>query len=133
MTCRHDEDDPRCSKNQIAAERERLDAQVAALPGTQFEIADLKRVGEHVVVRVRYPSCAGCSFEGVKVMVFLDVAEVDLMRWRRIDPHFHAEPAFPIDTAAAPSPAARFPPTDEGWQDALDYALRKARPVKRTR
>ena len=39
----------------------------------------------------------------------------------------------PIDTAAAPSPAARFPPTDEGWQDALDYALWKARPVKRTR
>ncbi len=76
----------------------------------------------HLVLEASYLNCATCAFEGRKVMVFLDVRTVDALRWRRIDPHFRQGGP---ELRAAPPPAARFPATDEGWQDALDYARRK--------
>ena len=69
-----------------------------------------------MVLKVKYPSCKNCSYEGIKVMVFLDTTALDALRWKRIDPHFKDK---------APSPAARFPASDEGWNDALAYAANK--------
>ena len=90
----------------------------------EYEIEDMVRIGSHVVMRVKYPSCTACSFEGSKIMVLLDVAEREVVRWRRIDPHFRGPEELP--PTSAPSPAARFPGTDVGWLDAINYATGKS-------
>ncbi len=132
MTCHHKPGDTGCSSHPdnvrsaerlLAAERTRL---LPATPdATQFQIEDVVRVGPHLVIKALYPNCAKCSFEGRKVMVFLNVTETEAIRWRKIDPHFRA-PTM-IGNTEAPGPAARFPASAEGWQDALDYAARKVR------
>ena len=81
-------------------------------------------MGAHLVMKVKYPNCALCAYEGQKVMVFLNVTEAQVLKWRRIDPHFRATKALPQE---APSPAARFPASQEGWRDALDYAAKRSR------
>lgn len=90
----------------------------------KYEIEDFARVGRHVVLKVRYPNCSKCSYEGNKVMVFLNVSEAEMLRWRRIDPHFR-DPKLECPKTSAPSPAARFPASAEGWGDALSYAQGK--------
>lgn len=91
---------------------------------TGYEIADVTRVRDHLVMKVLYPNCIKCAYEGNKIMVFLNVSEADALRWRRIDPHFRA-PTQQLQRSEAPSPAARFPASDEGWLDAVEYARSK--------
>lgn len=92
-----------------------------------YRIDRVQRVGEHLVMQVRYHSCTKCEYEGLKTMVFLYVPEVEVLRWRRIDPHFRGlrSAASAQAVVEAPSPAARFPGNDAGWNDAIDYAERK--------
>ena len=89
-----------------------------------YEIVEVERVGDHLVMKVLYPNCSKCAYEGQKVMVFLNVSEADALRWRRIDPHFRA-PHQGLMPKEAPSPDARFPASIEGWEDALAYAKSK--------
>lgn len=130
MTCRHGPDDISCSSHpdNVArryAENARDRAAKSATPdAAQYQILDVLRHGKHLVLKVRYPNCARCSYDGQKVLVFLDVTEVDVLRWREIDPHFR-DPKTPRTPAEAPSPAARFPASPDGWADALAYAGRK--------
>lgn len=93
-----------------------------------FSVEEVEQVGAHLVMKVLYPNCAKCAYEGNKVMVFLDTTIAQAIRWRRIDPHFRA-PNAPAQHARpeAPSPAARFPASANGWCDALTYARGKAR------
>ena len=125
MTCR-------CSSGVVHAQREadqaaasrrsELEYAKALTPdATKYEIVDLDRVGAHLVVKVRYPNCTRCSYEGNKVLVFLNVTEKQALLWREIDPHFRP-PDKLIRPHQAPSPAARFPASPEGWRDALQYA-----------
>lgn len=121
MTCRHAPGDRSCSK---------YDTYTAPPPATpdkkKYSIEDAARVGLHLVLRVKYPNCASCKFEGNKVMVFLNITELDALKWKEIDPHFRDNKVrSTLSQNAAPSPAARFPGNEEGWQDALDYAARK--------
>lgn len=95
-----------------------------------YEILDALPVGECLVLRVKYPSCTLCEYEGVKVMVFLKVNPLDALRWREIDPHFRPAPKT-LDPKQAPSPAARFPGTMQGWMDAQQYAKSKSDPDRR--
>jgi hypothetical protein len=93
----------------------------------EYSIERVERIGAHLVMQVRYPSCRACAFEGLKTMVFLKVSEAQDIKWRRIDPHFRGDAkdhatAHPKD---APSPAARFPGTADGWADAVTYARGK--------
>jgi hypothetical protein len=94
---------------------------------SNYEIVDVQRVENHLVMKVLYPNCRLCAYEGNKVMVFLDVTEAQVLRWKKIDPHFRANSLVSNRSPSAPSPAARFPATPEGWRDALDYAIKKAR------
>lgn len=130
MTCRHSPGDSNCSshpnnpynpaKIRATEAEEKLRKKLAETPDSEkYTVVDFQRVGPHVVMKVLYPNCAKCSYEGNKVMVFLDVNETQLMRWRRIDPHFRDKPPAPVE---APSPAARFPASDQGWRDAITYA-----------
>jgi hypothetical protein len=118
MTCRHVANDPSCSSYKPPP----------PLPPTpnvkEFEIWDAKEIGAHLVLKVKYPSCKACSFEGSKVLVFLQTSGLDALRWREIDPHFR-DPAPPMLATQAPSPSARFPASPEGWADALAYAHAK--------
>lgn len=143
MTCRHSPGDPNCSSSPAGAARAahyaeelarrearneiaRLKAQLQqqTVDSKNYEIEEIARKGPHLAMKVRYPSCEKCSYEGVKVMVFLNVSEATVLRWRRIDPHFRGPTtASPTE---APSPAARFPASEEGWQDALAYLESKA-------
>jgi hypothetical protein len=130
MTCRHAADDPACSSYPHRVnEARRLVEQDAERTGTsstpdaaRFEILEAQQVGAHLVLKVQYPNCARCAYEGVKVMVFLNVQATDALRWNRIDPHFRNEQPT---SRTAPSPAARFPASEEGWLDALFYAQHK--------
>jgi hypothetical protein len=118
MTCRHEPGDRSCSTQYPPA---------PVLPPTpdkkNYTIEAAERVGNHLVLKVNYPNCSRCKFEGNKVMVFLNVTELDALKWKEIDPHFRDNKAKYL--RAAPSPAARFPGSDEGWKDAIAYATHK--------
>lgn len=85
---------------------------------SSYEVLEVHRAGPHLVMKIRY-ACA-CAFNGEKVMVFLDVTESQVLRWRKIDPHFSE--AAPENLTEAPSPAARFPATPDGWRYAVQWA-----------
>ena len=140
MTCRHGPGDTNCSShpNNIRAreyqeeQRQKEDAVkkkreselYSMTPDSEkYEIIDVVRVGPHLVMKVQYPNCIKCSFEGNKVMVFLNITEAQVLRWRRIDPHFRAPGTETI--RESPGPNARFPASKEGWNDALNYAKLK--------
>jgi len=90
----------------------------------KFDILDVVQMGAHLVVKVRYPSCTKCAYEGVKVIVYLDTALKEAIFWKEVDPHFR-DPKQKSLRKVAPAPAARFPATEEGWKDALAYAQTK--------
>jgi hypothetical protein len=90
-----------------------------------FRIVDYEQVDNHLVIKVRYPSCKRCSYDACKVMVFLGATMKKALAWTRIDPHFREEKDSGLQ---APSPAARFPASADGWSDAVAYARSKARP-----
>jgi hypothetical protein len=124
MTCRHSAYDPNCSsfKSHEASIRKAIRDEVRdelTPDADKYEVIDAEPVGAHLVMRVRYPNCAKCAYEGVKILVFLNVPVKDALKWKRIDPHFRGDKHTARE---APSPAARFPASDQGWQDAMDYA-----------
>lgn len=144
MTCRHKAGDPDCSSSPEGARREaarqkayseqqarrqiaELRAQIASTSpdNTKFDIDEVVAVGPHLVLRVIYPNCVKCAYEGKKVLVYLNVAVVTAMKWRSIDPHFRAMDTKP-SAKEAPPPAARFPASDEGWRDAIAWAQWKS-------
>jgi hypothetical protein len=132
MTCRHSADDTSCSSHpNYRAFYSEKEEKVADTPdASNYSIEDVQRIGQHLVLKVKYPNCKKCSYEGLKVMVFLDVTEVQVLHWRKIDPHFRD-----TNTNAkgeAPSPAAIFPGNAIGWADALTYARGKAQSNTRT-
>lgn len=111
-------------------ERERAEEtarRAVTVDSEDYQIVQLQRVGNNLVLKVKYPSCTRCTYEGQKVIVFLNVPEDQAMMWRRIDPHFR-DPKTKSQFEA-PSPAARFPASAEGWSDALAYATRKFQDV----
>ena len=118
MTCRHGPNNPDCSSYRASAP---IVIDNSPDP-SQYNIKKFERVGPHIIVLAEYPNCKKCSFEGLKVMVFLNVSEADVIMWRKIDPHFRSEPP---KLTEAPSPSARFPATDQGWADAIAYATSK--------
>lgn len=152
MTCRHSAGDPNCGSSpegarrvaeysmqserastkkqveQLQVENSILRAQIAAASpdAARFEIDEIEAVGPHVVVKVLFPNCAQCAYEGKKVLVYLGVTLKDVIKWRRLVPHFRAE-TKPRAASEAPSPAARFPASAEGWTDALAWAASKGR------
>lgn len=148
MTCRHTPGDPNCGSSAEGARREaqrqakyaqeqerrqiaELNKQLVALTAktpdnTKFDIDEVVAVGPHLVLRVIYPNCAKCAYEGKKVLVYLNTSLISAMKWRSIDPHFRAASAT-TSPKEAPPPAARFPASAEGWRDALTWTQAKAR------
>lgn len=108
---------------ELTKRQEELDARTPN--PDEYDIALVEQVGAHLVLKVKYPSCTKCDYDAHKVMVFLNATTFDALRWKRIDPHFRE--VMPASHREAPAPAARFPGSAEGWEDACDYARHKDR------
>ncbi len=127
MTCRHGPGDPNCSSYRPVA----TPVGTPTTPDAEkYTVECVEPVGPHMVMMVKYPNCSRCSYEGNKVMVWLNVSLLDVVKWRKIDPHF-VDPKTSRPPTEAPGPAARFPASDVGWCDALNYARSKDRPLPR--
>lgn len=139
MTCRHAPGDSNCSSSPENMRRQaelthahvketlqrritELETQLSQVSpdNTKYEILDSYRSGPNLVLKVQYPSCSKCSYEGIKILVFMNVTESEVLRWKKIDPHFR-ENTSPRLSNEAPSPAARFPASEGGWQEAIRY------------
>lgn len=148
MTCTHRPGDPNCGSHpdnvrrrteQAHAERiSELKSRIAILEAelaagahdaSNYEILDADRTDRYLVVRVKYPSCRRCSYEGMKILVFRNVTEIDVMRWKVIDPHFR-DPDEKDPPTHAPPPVARFPATMGGGRTPSTTPPRK-RDVRR--
>lgn len=122
MTCRHGPGDTNCSSHRSYIPEIPIPATPDAM---NFSIEDALQVGTHLVMKVRYPNCSNCSFEGTKIMVYLNKTYLDALKWKKIDPHF-TDPSTKLQThTQASSPAARFPGNQLGWEDAIAYAHSK--------
>lgn len=80
---------------------------------SRYEVLDTEKYGNYSVLKIKYLDCT--NYEGVKILVF-NVDFSKLMKQKRLDPHFS-------DDKTLHSPIARFAPTDEGWEDAKNYAM----------
>lgn len=118
MVCRHKANDPECSSHWS----HQYNVPVPATPdSSKFKIKDAKEVNGHLVLKVLYPNCSKCSYEGMKVMVFLKTTLLEAIKWEILDPHF-GDPNRKRTETLSPSPVARFPASAEGWTDAIAYA-----------
>jgi hypothetical protein len=113
---------------QIAELKAKLDGM--SPDNNRFQVEEIEEVGNFLVMKVLYPNCAKCAYEGNKVMVFEGVTIKDAFKWRKLDPHFRAG-GLPPPINEAPPPVARFPASTRGWADAMEYAHSK--PFKVTR
>jgi hypothetical protein len=121
MTCKHSKDDPSCSSHKNYIRLYNTPKQDTVNP-KEAEILDVCDTSSgYIVLKVKYPSCVDCSYEGTKVMVFKGITLLDIIKWRKIDPHFRPT-SRTQQPSEAPSPVARFPGSDEGWKAAIDYA-----------
>ena len=145
MICRHSNGDPGCTSGKADLEpsgqwkgyQERVIERYvdSEKPDSKnYDIEAVEKIGSHLVLKVSYPNCKKCAYEGNKVMVFLNTTELDVLRWKEIDPHFRPQKEEGTqyvkgalkDPKKAPSPAARFPASDEGWKDAIEYTRTKS-------
>lgn len=86
-----------------------------------FEVMEARQVGKHVVAKIKYHGCT--TFEGTKVLVFLDLDGKVLYEATRIDPHFQERGRARLaGMVEEPLPFARFTPTQKGWRAALAFA-----------
>lgn len=129
MVCRHEKGDPNCSSSPNYIDYSAYSAGPSKNEPKPDEAipVEVARVGPHLVLKVQYPSCRHCAYEGNKVLVYLNVSEIDAIKWRYIDPHFK-DPKKPVLSGHAPAPVARFPASPQGWEDALAYARMKSQP-----
>ena len=88
---------------------------------TEYDVIKTEEVGRFLLMEVQYPSCAACSYEGRKLLVFSGTTREDALKWKKIDPHFR-DPAAQQDRKESPPPRSRFPATQDGWGDARKYA-----------
>lgn len=128
MTCRHSDYDPACGSYKSNLERLKKDYEKqfssSVTPDSKnYEIIDVEPVGSHLVMKVLYTNCKKCSYEGNKIMVFLNCTMKEAMKWKTIDPHFRD--IIPIEariSTEAPGPDARFPASEAGWEMAVEWA-----------
>ena len=82
-----------------------------------YEILEVEEISKFLVMKVKYPNCEKCAYEGSKVLV-LEATLAQAIFWNEIDPHFRdGKPT----KKAAPSPVARFPASAEGWKNAIAF------------
>ena len=81
----------------------------------RFKILRMEAIASLTVVYVDYPGCT--TFGGKKVSVYAR-SEQQIASAVELDPHFSDREDAPI---------ARFPGTEQGWNEALEYASWRSR------
>lgn len=109
------------NRKQIA----KLEKDLAALTPdpTKWEFVDFNENGGYFIARVKFQTCEHAGYGGHKVLVFKATTK-DAILWRRMDPHFKevkTDKAVIFNKTVAPVPIARFPASDEGWEDAKNF------------
>ena len=130
MTCKHGANDPECTSHpnhkEFVAVKRQMGSRTPIEPTTpdskKFLIEEAVETNGHLILKVRYPNCAKCSYEGVKVLVFAGSTVKDALFWKTIDPHFREPTKVPGPRDIAPGPCARFPASAKGWAAALAFA-----------
>lgn len=122
MTCRHNKDDPNCSSNKHYSGSRQSYAINASPDPKDFNIIDALEQNGHLILKVKYPSCAKCAYEGTKILVYFGTTAIIALKWNTIDPHFSDKVKVIGD---APSPSARFPASKQGWEDAKVFCTLK--------
>jgi len=84
----------------------------------RFHILEAYRSNGVFAIRLQYADCPGASHGGKKVCVYIEALDA-WKWWEVIDPHFGER--VKKGRTIAPSPIARFPGSDEGWEEALRY------------
>jgi hypothetical protein len=127
MTCRHAPGDPahgQAAREAAAYDMVQMHKKLEDLErrsnNTKFEIVDLYECPAGLILKVRYPDCSACFYEGTKILVYVGKSVRDAIKWRKIDPHF-ADPAKVRPANEAPPPSARFPASSDGWNGAVEY------------
>lgn len=87
---------------------------------TKWEMVDFVDNGNYLITKVKFDACEHAGYGGHKVLVFKATVK-EAMLWRRMDPHFKEAPAQDFAKNEAPVPIARFPASDEGWEDAKAF------------
>lgn len=77
-----------------------------------FNIVKIETVNCFTVVIVKYPDCT--NYEGVKILVYKDLELSTIVNAKFLDPHF-------CENKICCSPVARFEPTEQGWNMAINF------------
>lgn len=100
----------------------KLEGELAALTPdpTKWEFVDFLESGSYFIAKVKFQTCEHAGYGGHKVLVFKATTKQAIL-WRRMDPHFKEVIKQGLSKTEAPVPIARFPATEEGWNDALTF------------
>ncbi|MDD5150156.1 MAG: hypothetical protein PHC28_06685 [Flavobacterium sp.] len=66
----------------------------------------------YLIIDINYPNCL--NYEGNKILIYKGISINDLIDQKYIDPHFS-------DNNKYHSPFARFEPTNDGWDTAIQF------------
>ena len=77
-----------------------------------YKIVKAEEINNYLVVMINYPNCT--NYEGNKILVYKDINLLTLINQKLIDPHFSVDVGYQ-------SPIARFVPTNEGWNMAIEF------------
>ena len=128
MTCRHSAGDPNCSSNNPY----KYSTPEPVTPdATKYDVLDVAEISDYLILKVKYPNCSRCAFEGTKIMVFEKMTVLKAFKWKKIDPHFRDPKKTHFNEREAPSPIARFPGNDIGWTHAQKFVRMLLTPEKR--
>jgi hypothetical protein len=123
MTCKHKPGDINCSSYDPYKYQPPTPEPPKTPDSQKFEIEDVyDTINNYIILKVKYPNCSMCSYEGNKVIVYSGIQLKDVLKWREIDPHFRDSDSN--DAKKAPSPIARFPASSEGWANAVAFVNR---------
>lgn len=78
----------------------------------KYNILEAYHTVDCTVLKVKYDGCT--NYEGIKILVF-DTPIKELITLKELDPHFSKNKV---------SPVARFVPTDQGWNMAIECVNR---------
>lgn len=112
------------AKRRVQSEKiDKLQAELSALTpdATKWEFVDFHESGSYFIAKVKFLTCEHAGYGGHKILVFKATTKEAIL-WRRMDPHFVEKQKAPLGAKnIAPVPLARFPASDEGWEDAKAF------------
>lgn len=115
MVCRHARGDRSCTTQYP-------EYHVDTSPAHEFK--EIEQVGPNLVARVSTRS------KGDALVVWPNSTYKDAIMWKTVNielPKWECSPGL-RDPDKSPAPLVRFPCTDDGWSDAMEYAARKRVP-----